>query len=62
MIIKMNSQKVNVYHKEEVQCFDFDLIENLEELRLAISLAFDNLPPSFEIVPFSPERNPLNNY
>ncbi len=45
----MNNQKVKVQYKEQQCSFDFDLIENLEQLRLAIKLRFDDLPLGYDI-------------
>lgn len=46
----MSDHKVKIHYKEKHRLFDFDLIENLSQLRLAISLAFEDLPLSYEIV------------
>lgn len=57
----MNTQKARVYYKGKQSELDFDLIDDLVQLRLAIKLRFDNLPSKYEIQLEDPHGNSITN-
>jgi hypothetical protein len=57
----MNTQKAIVHYKGRQRELDFDLIDDLVQLRLATKLRFDNLPSDYEIQLEDPHGNTITN-